>query len=141
MTLNTTPAPSTARMQEFKPRIIHVAYHVSDIERALRFYVGTLGLEERMRMKLGNGLHEVVLGYPDGKGSGLILMWNTDRNAPYTLGEGYSRLILHVSDVDAALRYLVEKNVQVTQEATQAGKLKYAMIKDPDGYLIELLQL
>ena len=134
-------AETTAGLSAFKPRISHVAYYVSDIERSLAFYIGALGLKEQLRLSLGKGLHEVVLGYPDNKGAGLILMWNTDKTTPYQLGDGYSRFVVSVSDVEAALRFLVEQGVKVVQNATQAGNLKYAMVKDPDGYVVELLQL
>jgi lactoylglutathione lyase len=140
-TSTSTDTETTAGLSALKPRISHVAYHVSDIERSLAFYIGALGLKEQLRLPLGKGLHEVVLGYPDNKGAGLILMWNTEKTTAYQLGEGYSRFVVSVSDVDAALRFLVEKDVKVVQNATQAGNLKYAMVKDPDGYVVELLQL
>ena len=140
-TSTSNDADTTPGLSAFKPRISHVAYYVSDIERSLAFYIGALGLKEQLRLPLGKGLHEVVLGYPDNKGAGLILMWNTDKTTPYQLGDGYSRFVVSVSDVDAALRFLVEKDVKVVQNATQAGALKYAMVKDPDGYVVELLQL
>ena len=31
-------------LNAFKPQVLHVAYHVADIERALGFYVGVLGM-------------------------------------------------------------------------------------------------
>ena len=140
----TQTAPETdaaAGFLAFRPRVSHIAYFVADIDRALAFYVGTLGLKEQLRLPLGKGVHEVVLGYPDNKGAGLILMWNTAKTAPYPLGEGYSRFVLNVSDLDAALAYLVAKDVKVTQSATQAGSMKYAFVQDPDGYTVELLQI
>ena len=141
MTISTSTQPETATgLLAFKPRLSHVAYFVSDIERSLAFYVGALGLKEQLRLPLGKGVHEVVLGYPDNKGAGVILMWNTNKTEPYQLGDGYSRFVISVSDLDGALRCLVEKKVQVVQDATQAGNLKYAMVKDPDGYVVELLQ-
>ena len=137
----TSAAEIPTGLLAFRPRISHIAYYVSDIERSLAFYSGVLGLQEQLRLPLGKGLHEVVLGYPDGKGAGLILMWNTAKTTPYQLGDGYSRFVVNVSDVEAALGYLAEKGVQVVQNATQAGSMKYAMVKDPDGYVVELLQL
>ena len=136
----TAPTPTTG-LNAFKPRITHVAYHVSDIDRALAFYVGVLGLKELMRIPLQGGEHEVVLGFPDGKGGGLILMWNTERKAQYALGDGYSRFILNVSDVDGAVAQLAAQGVRVTTQPTEAGPMRYAMVADPDGYTIELLQL
>jgi lactoylglutathione lyase len=144
--MTTTSAPESAAtpttgLAAFKPRITHVAYHVADIDRALAFYVGILGLKELMRIPLSAGEHEVVLGFPDGKGAGLILMWNTQRPSEYKLGDGYSRFILNVSDVDGAVTQLAGQGVKIVSQPTDAGPMRYAMIADPDGYTIELLHI
>jgi lactoylglutathione lyase len=126
----------------FKPQVLHVAYHVADIERALGFYVGVLGLKETMRIPLGKNLSEVILSFPETKSAGVILMWNTDRpkTTPIAIGEGYSRFVLRVSDVEAGFAHLVKHNAPVVTPVTTHGNLKYAMVKDPDGYVIELLE-
>jgi lactoylglutathione lyase len=136
-----SPASASEGLLRFRPRILHVAYHVTDIDRALAFYVGVLGMKEQLRMKLAAGEQEVVLAFPESKGSGVILMWNTERKAPYQLGDSYSRFIVRVSDVDAALKHITDHGAPVVTPATQAGSMRYAMVKDPDGYVIELLQL
>lgn len=127
-------------LNSLKPRVSHVAYHVSDIDRALAFYVGVLGLKEQLRLPLGSSLHEVILGFPNAQSAGVILMWNTTDPTSRQLGNGYSRFVLNVSDVDAALRHLAKHDVPVVTPATTVGGFKYAMVKDPDGYVIELLQ-
>ena len=130
----------TIGLRAFKPRITHVAYHVADIDRALAFYVGVLGLKEQMRIPLPDGVQEVVLGFPGGKGGGLILMWSPERTTPYALGDGYSRFVLLVSDVDGAVAQLTAQGTRVVSPPADAGPMRYAMIADPDGYVIELLQ-
>ena len=120
---------------------MYVCYHVADIDRALSFYVGKLGLREQLRIPLGNGLNEVVLAFPDTKGSGVILMWDTKRTTPYALGDAYSRLVFRVSDVDGAIQALADLGVPIVTQPTDAPGLRYAMVKDPDGYVVELLQL
>ncbi|HKU38199.1 MAG TPA: VOC family protein [Polyangiales bacterium] len=134
----TTSAPTG--LNAFKPRILHVAYHVSDIDRALAFYVGVLGMQEQMRLDLSKTLHEVVLNFPESKGGGVILMWDTARKTPLSLGDAYSRFVLNVADVDAALEQLAKHDTRVVTPATDAGPMRYAMVADPDGYVIELLQ-
>src|SRR5262245_61925597 len=105
MTTTATTSTSTG-LNAFRPRILHVAYHVADIDRALAFYVGALGMKEQMRLDLSKTLHEVVLNFPDSKGGGVILMWDTARTQPLQIGDAYSRFVLNVADVDAALRHL-----------------------------------
>jgi lactoylglutathione lyase len=123
-----------------KPRVIHVAYHVANIERSLAFYKGVLGLQEQMRIPLGNGLQEVILAFPNAQGAGLILMWNDEQPAQRNHGDGYSRFVLNVSDIDAAMTHLIARDVPVATPISSVGAMKYAMVKDPDGYVIELLQ-
>jgi predicted enzyme related to lactoylglutathione lyase len=131
----------TETLNGLKPHISHVAYHVANIDRALTFYSGVLGMKEQQRLQLGKTLHEVVLGFPDSKGGGVILMWDTTRPAPIEHAHGYSRFIVSVSDVDAALQQLTSRGTPVVTPVTDAGNLRYAMVKDPDGYVIELLQV
>lgn len=145
--MSATPSADTAGnavlqdLNPLKPRVLHVAYHVADIERSLAFYVGVLGMKEQMRLPLGNNLHEVILGFPSSPGAGVILMWNTEDKSERKLGTGYSRFVLHVSDVEAALRHLEEHGTRITTPLTAVGTFKYAMVQDPDGYVIELLHV
>ena len=128
-------------LNAFKPRVSHVSYHVADIDRALRFYVQVLGMKERLRVQLSKSLHEVVLGFADATAGGVILMWDTERKEPIEQAHGYSRFVLTVADVDGALDHLAKHETKVITQATDAGAFRYAMVKDPDGYVIELLQM
>jgi lactoylglutathione lyase len=125
----------------FRPRIAYVAYNVENVDRALGFYVGLLGMQEQMRFPIGGGVNEVVLAFPESKGSGLILMWKDTGAAPVVPGDGYSRFVIRVSDIDGAVAALTEAGVPLQTPPTDAGSLRFAMIRDPDGYLIELLQI
>jgi len=142
--MTTTSAADSGKastLAALKPRLLHVAYHVSNIERAKAFYVGALGLKEQMTIPLGNGMQEVILAFPDAPGAGVILMWNTQAGADRVHGDGYSRFVLQVSDVEAAMKVMAEHKTPVVTPITAAGPFKYAMVKDPDGYVIELLQM
>jgi lactoylglutathione lyase len=140
MTATVTSTTPTTGLNALKPRILHVAYHVADIDRSLAFYVGVLGMKEQMRLDLSKTLHEVILNFPETKGGGVILMWDTARTQPLQIGDGYSRFVLNVADLDAALEQLVRHDTRVVTPTTEAGPMRYAMVKDPDGYVIELLQ-
>lgn len=119
-----------------------VSYRVVDIDRALSFYVGLLGMTERARFPgLGPDERELVLSYPEADGAVLMLMWNEKRSTPYTVGDGYNRLTIMVDDVRAALEHLTAQEVPEVVPATKANGVLYAVVKDPDGYMVELLQL
>ena len=140
----TPAATQAAGLHALQPRVSHVAYHVADIDRALAFYVGVLGFKEQMRFPIADKLFEAVLAFPDGsdgKGAGLLLMWSTERDKPYQLGDGYSRLVINVSDLDAALAHLERHATPIVSPPRQAGAFRYLLVKDPDGYVIEVLQI
>lgn len=132
--------PSASGLNAFRPRIAFVTYNVEAIERALAFYVGVLGMQEQTRFPIGGGMNEVVLAFPDSKGSGLILIWRDEGAVPVVHGDGYSRFVIRVSDIDGAVAALVESGVPLQTPPTDVGALRFAMIRDPDGYLIELLE-
>jgi catechol 2,3-dioxygenase-like lactoylglutathione lyase family enzyme len=114
---------------------------VRDIERAVAFYVGVLGMRELTRFALPSGEWECVVEYADRKGAGLILMWHPERSEPRTHGNGYSRLVLKVDDLDAAVAHLQAHDVPITKPPSQASiGVRFAMAQDPDGYAVELLQ-
>src|SRR5690348_13346959 len=93
-------------LNAFRPRITYVTYHVQDVERSLAFYVGLLGMQEQMRFPIGGGVNEVVLGFPESKGAGIILMWKDSGGTPVSHGDGYSRFVIRVSDIDGAVAAL-----------------------------------
>ncbi len=143
MTTTSTAAQavSSSGLNAFKPRILHTAYFVADIDRSMKFYCDVLGMKEQQRFDLDDGVKEVILGFPESKGAGVILMWNTKRSAPYQYGDSYSRFVMMVSDLDAAVAHLVASGVTISKQTTDIGALRYCMIKDPDNYTIEVLQL
>ena len=95
-----------------------------------------------MRFPLPIGKIESVLAFPDNKGSGVILVSQESRTEPYVHGDGYSRLVLKLSDLDAAVSQLQAQDVKFTKPITEGPQgMRYAMFADPDGYIIELLQL
>jgi lactoylglutathione lyase len=134
-----TASPTTG-INAFRPRILHTAYFVAGIERSLKFYRDVLGMKELQRFDLGEGVHEVVMNFPESKGGGVILMWNLNRKSDYVRGDGYSRFVMSVSDLDAAIKHLTQHGVQFSKGRTEVGGMAYCMAKDPDGYVIELLQ-
>ena len=125
------------------PRLAYTSYYVLDQKRALDFYVGLLGMSERQRITPSPGLTEIVLGFDKQPNTpGILLMHKADRTTPYTIGDGFSRTIIHVSDVKAMVQRLTQAGVTITRPPTEVASLKltYAMVRDPDGYLIEFIE-
>jgi lactoylglutathione lyase len=137
----TLAGPAMARADT--PQLAYTSYYVLDQKRALDFYVGLLGMTERQRITPSPGLTEIVLGFDkEPRSPGILLMHKADRTTPYTIGDGFSRTIIHVSDVKAMVQRLAQAGVTITRQPTEVASLKltYAMVRDPDGYLIEFIQ-
>jgi lactoylglutathione lyase len=123
--------------------LAYTSYYVLDQKRALDFYVGLLGMVERQRITPSAGVTEIVLGFDkDPKTPGILLMHKADRATPYQAGDGFSRTIIHVSDIKAVMQRLSQAGVAIVRQPTEVASLKltYAMVRDPDGYLIEFIQ-
>jgi len=125
------------------PKVAYVALSVFDEKRSLDFYVGVLGMSERRRITPSPALTEILLGftkYPND--AGVLLMVRSGRDKPYDVGDGFSRVILDVANLAATAKHLNDAGVPLVRPITEVKELqlKYAMVRDPDGYLIELVQ-
>jgi lactoylglutathione lyase len=125
-----------------KAELAYTSYSVLDQKRALDFYVGLLGMSERQRITPSPGVTEIVLGFDKERTPGILLMHRADRTTPYQIGDGFSRTIIHVSDVKAMVQRLTQAKVAIVRPPTEVADLKltYALVRDPDGYLIEFIE-
>ena len=138
---DTPPTPAAA--PAVRSQLAYTSYYVLDQKRALDFYVGQLGMVERQRITPSAGVTEIVLGFDkDPNTPGILLMHKADRTTPYQIGDGFSRTIIHVSDIKAIVQRLTQAGVAIVRQPTEVANLKltYAMVRDPDGYLIEFIQ-
>lgn len=137
-------AGQSLRAAEPAPRLSYVALNVFDEKRALDFYVGVLGMKERRRVVPNPALTEILLGFTqDSSDPGVLLVIRGGRDRPYDVGDGFSRFILDVANLDKTVKRLTDAGVKLFRPVTEVKdlNLRYAMVKDPDGYLIEFVQL
>lgn len=127
-----------------EPRLLHLALRVHDLERAVQFYVEGLGMKLIDRINIGAGnMTAVFVGYGDYDSGGLIELcdfWNDSE--PYTHGTGFGHISVGVGDVDAMVAKLEGMGAEITvrpKDYAEKGP-RLAYLKDPDGYLIELIQ-
>lgn len=127
-----------------QPRLLHLALRVNDLEAAVRFYVEGLGMKLVDRITIGPGrMTAVFVGYSDYDAGGLIELCDYwDDEGPYTHGTGFGHISVGVGDVDAMVAKLEAMGSEITMRPKDyAGKgPRLAYLKDPDGYVIELIQ-
>jgi lactoylglutathione lyase len=121
-------------------RISGFGINVADLDRSADFYTRGLGLREKGKYDLGH-MHEVLVG-DDGDAVSILLIKHTARTGAPDIGTGYEKIVLVCDDVAAAYeRALAEGGVSEVEPRTiEAMSLTVAMVRDPDGYLIELVK-
>jgi lactoylglutathione lyase len=114
--------------------------NVADLDRSTEFYTRGLGLQEKAKYDLGH-MHEVLVG-TEGDAISILLIKHTARTESPDIGTGYEKVVLVCDDVAAAYeRALLEGGTShVEPRAIEAMGLTMAMVRDPDGYLIELIE-
>jgi lactoylglutathione lyase len=118
-------------------RYLHTMVRVSDLETALDFYCGKLGLREVRRTENEKGRFTLVfLCAEETPEAQIELTYNWD---PETLsgGRNFGHLAFEVNDIYATCRRLIEEGVTINRPPRDG---RMAFIRSPDGISIELLQ-
>lgn len=114
--------------------IAHTMIRVGNLERSLAFYTEKLGFELRNTHEVEAGRFTLAFLQPPGGGSVLELTHNWDTEA-YDLGTGYGHIALAVEHPGEFYDELMAKGVPEYRPFNG----RYAFVKDPDGYQIELV--
>lgn len=115
-----------------------VVIPTADVDRALDFYVGRLGLEKRVDIPMGEDYRWVQVYPPNGVAGIAISPPPPGREvSPKDTG-----IILNTTDVDAAHAQLREAGVDVDAEITRMGDPVPPMfwIRDPEGNSLMVVQ-
>ena len=121
----------------------HIAITASNIEASLNFYTRILGLPEAFRMHNDDGSLWMV--YLKTGGDDFIELFTSGGEVPDIPrnASGFKHLCLWVDDIEATLRDLKNKGLDVDPDNIRTGrsKCRQYFIADPDGVRIELMQL
>ncbi len=123
-------------------KILHTMLRVGDLERAVRFYTGALGMELRKKKDYPGGRFTLAfLGYGRAGGHEIELTHNWDTGS-YDLGDGFGHIALETDDIYKTVEEIKAKGGKVTRESgpMKHGTTVIAFVEDPDGYKIELIQ-
>jgi catechol 2,3-dioxygenase-like lactoylglutathione lyase family enzyme len=114
---------------------------VTDLEPMLAFYRDRLGLPELARRTTGWGTM-VELGF----GESVLRLLQPPLPpealrppAPVNARAGIRYLTFPIADFDAAVRALEEAGAPFALEATAVGTVRFAIVADPEGNLVEVL--
>jgi glyoxylase I family protein len=140
-------------------RVGHIGVCVSDMERALAFYCDLLGFRPLSEVHVADALSAKLLRLPDVDQRTVFVERDGVRLAlfafarPQPQGSGRVRamnetgmvaLMLRVDDLDATLERMRAAGVRVLDEtlvAHPAYGSKLVFVTDPDGTLVELIEI
>lgn len=123
---------------------VSVRYIVDDVDAAISFYCGQLGFEQQMHpapafAMLTRGDLRLVLVSPvgpDHPGGGSRPMPDGTEQQP----GGWNRIMLQVSDVQAAVEALRPNGVRFRNDVVTGVGTKQILAQDPAGNLVELFE-
>jgi lactoylglutathione lyase len=116
-----------------------VGIGVSDLERSAEFYSRVLGMKETARFRLDE-MEEIVLAH-EGRNA-VVLMHFTD-GSQRNYKDNPVKLVFYVTDPAGLTEAIRADGLAITREPEAAetmGGAIIALAKDPDGYVIELIQ-
>jgi lactoylglutathione lyase len=123
-------------------RILHTMLRVSNLQQSIDFYTTLLNMQLISSKDYPEGRFTLAfLGYPDIKeGSQLELTYNWDVK-DYEKGNAYGHIAIAVDDVYKACERIKAEGGNIVREAgpMMHGSTVLVFVKDPDGFLIELL--
>lgn len=113
---------------------------VADLETSIDFYTDPLGMQLHRRHDFEDGEFSLAfVGYGDMPEIELTYNWGEDE--PYEKGEGFGHVAVGVEDVYETCERLEDHGSTITREPGPMGDtdIVMAFARDPDGYLVELL--
>jgi glyoxylase I family protein len=138
-------------------RLLHYSHCVSDIARSKRFYTEVLGFSVVAEFDFDDAETAKVMGVAGAKFTGVFMRRDGMRieiigfsNPPPRAAArkraaneiGHSHLSFYVTDLDAALAELRAQGVEIetATRATLMNGIECCVVRDPDGFPIELVQ-
>ena len=116
-----------------------VCIPVSDQERAIEFYVDTLGFEKRADVPFGNGYRWVEVA-PEGSATTIAIVPPPEGKPTGGMETG---IALHTADIDAVHEELQGRGVDVDDEVSRMGDPVPPLLwfRDPDANSLMVVEV
>jgi lactoylglutathione lyase len=124
-------------------RILHTMIRVGDLDRSIDFYTNIFGMQLLSRKDYPEGRFTLAfVGYGDEAHNTVIELTHNWDTPSYDLGNGFGHIAIAVPDAYKACDEIAAKGGNVVRPAgpMKHGTTVIAFVKDPDGYMIELIQ-
>jgi len=125
-------------------RLLHTMLRVGNLNKSINFYTEVLGMKLLRKKEYPEGKFTLAfLGYDDESTSTVIELTFNWETSNYQLGNAYGHIAIEVEEIYKACELIAAKGGEIVRPAgpMKHGTTLLAFIKDPDGYMIELIQL
>jgi catechol 2,3-dioxygenase-like lactoylglutathione lyase family enzyme len=121
----------------------HVAFRVTDLDRALDFYVRILGLREAFRLDMAGQPSPWIVYLQVAPGDFVELFPGAKNVGPQPGADaGYNHFCLLVDDIHATVKELGARGLPIVGAPTKGVDNNYQFwVTDPDGNRIELMEI
>ena len=120
-------------------RFLHSMIRVYDLDAALEFFVGGLGLKEVRRRDSERGRFTLIFletGRQNDPAQ-IELTYNWDEETPYSGGRNFGHLAFAVDDIYARCAHLQQMGYTIARPPRDG---RMAFVRSPDHISVELLQ-
>ncbi len=124
-------------------RILHTMIRVTDLDKSIDFYTNVFGMSLLRKKDFPDGKFTLAfVGYGSEDENAVIELthnWETDQ---YDMGNAFGHIAISVDDAYKACEQIAGKGGNVVRPAgpMKHGGAVIAFVKDPDGYMIELIE-
>ena len=124
-------------------RILHTMIRVTDLDKSIDFYTNIFGMKLLRKKDFPDGKFTLAfVGYGTEEENAVIELthnWETDS---YDMGNAFGHIAIGVDDAYKACDEITAKGGDVVRPAgpMKHGGTVIAFVKDPDGYMIELIE-
>ncbi|MEJ6120789.1 lactoylglutathione lyase [Vibrio sp. 2-Bac 85] len=123
-------------------RLLHTMLRVGDLQKSLDFYQQVLDMKLLRQSENAEYKYTLAfLGYGDELNTTVIELtynWGTES---YDLGNAYGHIAIETDDIYQTCEKIKRLGGVITREPgpVKGGTTVIAFVKDPDGYMIELI--
>lgn len=124
-------------------RILHTMLRVGNLDRSIEFYTQVMGMKLLRQSENTEYKYNLAfVGYSDESEGAVIELtynWGVEE---YDLGNAFGHIAIGADDIYATCDAIKAAGGNVTREPgpVKGGSTHIAFVKDPDGYMIELIQ-
>jgi lactoylglutathione lyase len=124
-------------------RMLHTMIRVVDLEKSIEFYTKVLGMQLLRKRDYPDGKFTLAfVGYGDEENHTVLELTHNWETKSYEMGNAFGHIAIAVPDAYKACDEISKRGGNVVRPAgpMKFGGVTIAFVKDPDGYMIELIE-